>query len=224
MNTNYTFEKIKLNAKEIIAKTAEKSAELATSSTVIAKEGAKVVKKSASSAKEQIVKTADSISQSSKDAQKAILFYVDKKKNAKFFETKMQSFTDGFKAGKTEAVDYVKKYANFCLATTAISYFFARCDGDINDDERIEIQYDLDAIIKNKDLPVELRNKLAEISLNENLTFDEVKSYLDGVSIETVKEFQKDIDEIILADGELTDSEIEAKKLFDDYLNERMEG
>ena len=47
--------------------------------------------------------------------------------------------------------------------------------------------------------------------------------YLDGVGIETVLEFKKDIDEIIIADGTTTESEKEAKLLFDNYLQKRLE-
>ena len=73
--------------------------------------------------------------------------YVDKKKNSRFLKTKLQSFEDGMKAGKYQAVDYIKKYANFCLAATALSYYFARCDGDISEEELLEIQFDLDLAV-----------------------------------------------------------------------------
>ena len=187
-----------------------------------AKSGIEKVKKGAISAKKQIVEMAGNVAKSSKEAQMSVLRYVDKKKNARFLETKLRSFEDGVKEGKIEAVDFIKKYANFCLAATAVSFFFARCDGNISEEERLEIQFDLDSIIKNRDLPDEIRNKLAEISLNRDLTFDEVARYLDGVGIETVLEFKKDIDEIIIADGTTTESEKEAKLLFDNYLQNRL--
>lgn len=188
-----------------------------------AKSGIEIVKKSVISAKKQIVEMAGNVAKSSKEAQMSVLRYVDKKKNARFLETKLRSFEDGVKEGKIEAVDFIKKYANFCLAATAVSFFFARCDGNISEEEQLEIQFDLDSIIKNRDLPDEIRNKLAEISLNRDLTFDEVAQYLDGVGIETVLEFKKDIDEIIIADGTTTESEKEARLVFDNYLQKRLE-
>lgn len=191
------------------------------------KSGAVVVANGISNGTQSIimgVKTASSkVAKGAKNAQLATLEYIDKKKNARFLDAKLKSFEDGIREGKYETVDYVKKYANFCLAATAVSFFFARCDGEISEEELLEIQFDLDAIIKNRDLPEELRNTLAVISLDEKITFNDVKKYLDGVGVETVREFQKDIDEIINADGVVTEEEKIAKKQFDEYLASRME-
>ncbi len=209
---------------KVLSSFAAKASDIAASGAEHAKNGIITAKKGAVVAKDQIVKIAGNVAKSGKEAQMSVLRYVDKKKNARFLETKMQSFEDGVKEGKIEAVDFIKKYANFCLAATAVSFFFARCDGDISEEEQLEIQFDLDSIIKNRDLPDEIRNKLAEISLNRDLKFEEVARYLDGVGIETVLEFQKDIDEIIFADGTVTESEKEAKLLFDNYLQKRLEG
>ena len=92
-----------------------------------------------------------------------------------------------------------------------------------NEMEYLEIEHDLDSIIKNKDLPEALRNKLAEISMKEDLTFNDVSYYLDGVGIDTLMEFAKDIDEIIMADGDVTPAETDAKAEFEAYLVKRME-
>ncbi len=209
-------------AKEVFSRIAAKASDVANTGAEYAKSGIDVARKGAGAAKDSIAKVAGNVVNSSKEAQKAVRKYVDKKKNAKFLATKLQSFEDGVKEGKIEAVDYIKKYVNFCLAATAVSFYFARCDGDISEEELLEIQFDLDSIIKNRDLPDAVRNRLAEISLNRELSFNEVAGYLDGVGIETLLEFQKDIDEIILADNVVTDEEKEAKKKFDRYLKKRM--
>lgn len=211
---------------------AEKGKQIKDSETALkvmdsTKNGAVVVANGITAGTQSLVEGVKTVSTKvaigAKNAQVATLQYIDKKKNAKFLDAKLKSFEDGIKKGKVEAVDYIKKYTNFCLAATAVSFFFARCDGEISEEELLEIQFDLDAIIKNKDLPEELRNTLAGISLDENLSFKDVKKYLDGVSVDTVLEFQKDIDEIIFADGVITEEEKAAKKLFDDYLTERLE-
>lgn len=209
-------EKKKGHARAIVAKTASKS-------SAIASAGASLAKKGAVAAKGAIVKTAGTISESGKKVQKSVINYVDKKKNAKFLKTKMSSFEDGIKQGKVDSVELIKKYANYYLAATALSFFFARCDGEISEEEVAEIQFDLNSIMKNKDLPVELQNKLNEISNSPDISFDEVRTYLDGVGIDTVLEFQKDIDEIIFADGVVNEAEQEAKFLFDEYLKQRVE-
>lgn len=210
----------KVNKKKI---SNEKLANTIEKSSKYAKAGLEVAKEKAIIARDGLAKTAEIVVDKSVKAQKAVLTYVDTKKNAKFLNAKLSSFKDGLIEGKTQTVDYIKKHANFCLAATAISFFFARSDGNISEEELLEIQFDLDSIIKNRDLPDELRNKLAEISLNENLEWSEVKTYLDGVGIETLHEFEKDIEEIIIADGKLTEQEIKAKSLFDNYLKKRLE-
>lgn len=186
-------------------------------------EGASAAKHGAISASQGIVKMAEAVGEKSKEVQVNFLTYVDKKKNARFLKAKLSAFEDGLKAGKMQTVDYIKKYANFCLASTAISFYFARCDGLIDEMEYLEIEHDLDSIIKNKDLPEALRNKLAEISMKEDLTFNDVSHYLDGVGIDTLMEFAKDIDEIIMADGDVTPAEADAKAEFEAYLVKRME-
>ena len=189
----------------------------------ILSDGALAAKHGAISATQGVVKMAEAVGEKSKEIQMNVLTYVDKKKNARFLKAKLAAFEDGLKAGKMQTVDYIKKYANFCLASTAISYYFARCDGSIDEMEILEIEHDLESIIKNKDLPEALRNKLAEISMKEKLTFKEVASYLDGVGIDTLMEFAKDIDEIIMADGDVTPAETDAKAEFEAYLIKRME-
>ncbi|MBR5489958.1 MAG: hypothetical protein IKV79_01670 [Oscillospiraceae bacterium] len=187
------------------------------------KKGSSILSEGAAIAKYGIVKAADAVTEKGKEAQMAVIRYVDKKKNARFLSAKLSAFEDGFKAGKICAVDYVKKYANFCLASTALSYYFARCDGTIDEAELLEIEHDLDSIIKNKDLPEALRNKLFQISSKEDLSFEDVCSYLDGVGIETLIEFSKDIDEIIMADECISPAEERAKANFEIYLAKRME-
>ncbi|MCR5503774.1 MAG: hypothetical protein K6F53_12285 [Lachnospiraceae bacterium] len=222
-NRNERAEGKKSGTKGLLSRVAGGVSKAAAAGTGYAQNGLEIAKKGALTAKGHLTEVAGNVAKTGKEAQKAFLQYVDKKKNARFLSAKLQSFEDGIKEGKLEAVDYVKKYANFCMAATAVSFYFARCDGDITEEEQLEIQFDLDSIIKNRDLPDEIRNRLAEISLNRELRFEEVAGYLDGVSVETVLEFQKDIDEIIFADGTVNDSEKAAKQEFDEYLKRRLE-
>lgn len=191
--------------------------------SIVLSEGVSAAKQGAAVAKQGVVKVAGVVGEKGKEAQRAVLMYVDKKKNARFLKAKLSAFEDGLKAGKTQTVDYVKKYANFCLASTALSFYFARCDGAIDDAELLEIQHDLDSIIKNKDLPDALRNKLAQLSVKEYLSFEEVCEYLNGVGIETLMEFGHDIDEIIMADEIITPEEEQATAKFKAYLAKRVE-
>lgn len=145
----------------------------------------------------------------------------DMAKNKDIMMAKSSAFKDGIKEGKVLTAEEIKKYADFYLATTALSYFVARCDGNISKEEEWEIEHDLNAIIKNVNVPEEIRNKLAEISSNENLTFEEVKLYLDSISIETLDKLFEDIDEIIEASEGVTSEEAEIKNIFIEYMERR---
>ena len=61
------------------------------------------------------------------------------------------------------------------------------------------------------------------ISEKEDLSFSDVIKYLDNISNETLVGLEEDVNEIILADGILTDEETAAKKAFIEYCNQRLE-
>lgn len=151
----------------------------------------------------------------------ALQNFEDKKNEKKVKEAKMHSFMDGMNEGKACTVEQIKKFADFCLATTALSFYIARCDGSIDEDEMLELQFDLDVIKKNKDIPDAIKSELQKISLNENITFLDVKSYLNEVGIETLEELKNDIDELIVANGEITKEEEQSKNEFQAYLEDR---
>ncbi len=138
-------------------------------------------------------------------------------------EAKKSSFEDGVNEGKAATAKEVKKYVDFYLATTALSYYIARCDGFISKEEQLEIDFDLDAIKKNMDIPDAVINEMKQIINNTNITFDNVKIYLDKVNIKTLLLLEQDIDEIIDADNEVTEEELQAKKMFTTYLKGRQQ-
>ena len=134
---------------------------------------------------------------------------------------KSASFKDGMNEGKASTVQEIKKYTDFYLATTALSYYIARCDGSISDEEQLEIDFDLDSIKKNVDIPGAIKTEMMTIAVNESISFEEVIKYLDKVSVETLKKLSDDIDEIIEANGEITDAERKAKEQFNNYIAQR---
>lgn len=133
---------------------------------------------------------------------------------------KESSFKDGIYEGRATTANEVKKYVDFYMATTALSYYAAKCDGYISWEEQLEIDQDLDAIKKNVDIPDAVKNELQRI-INSDITFDMVKGYLDKVGIETLRRLKKDVDEIIKADGNISYEERRVRDEFADYLVKR---
>lgn len=144
-----------------------------------------------------------------------------KKTEEKVRTAKTASFRDGVNEGKAQTVSEIRKYTDFCLATTALSYYVARCDGNISKEEQLEIDFDLDAIKKNPDIPDAVIAEIERISSNEHISFEYVTQYLDKVSIEALKSLKSDIDEIIEASDGISKEEEFAKQRFEDYLKRR---
>ena len=142
----------------------------------------------------------------------------EKKKEESILHEKENAFKDGVKAGKVLTVEEIKKHADFYLATAALSYFIARCDGSISPEEQAEIDVDLDAIYKNKDIPKSLKNELYIIANNVNISFKDVKKYLDKISLETIEQLKSDIDEIAYACDGINEDELFAKSQFENYV------
>ena len=133
---------------------------------------------------------------------------------------KESSFKDGVNEGRASTVNEVEKYVDFYMATTALSYYAAKCDGYISREEQLEIDQDLDAIKKNVDIPDAVKNELQRI-INSDITFDIVKGYLDKVGIETLRKLKRDVDEIIEADGRISSEEQRVRAEFAEYLRKR---
>jgi len=152
----------------------------------------------------------------------AVVDEINKKKTEKIVKTaKAESFKDGVKEGVVLTAQEIKNYADFYLATTALSYYIARCDGGISAEEQAEIDVDLDAIYKNTDISNSIKSELYNIAHNENIGFADVKKYLDKISVEELNNLNNDIDEIINASGGINDDEANAKWLFESYLKGR---
>lgn len=210
---------------KLAAKGAEKickgTAEIKEGIDKAAAKGIEKVSKGLEETKSGIESAAKNVQAKSKEAQMQVLSYVDKQKNKKYLEAKLSAFEDGLKQGKIETVDYIKKLVDYYLAITALSYYFARCDGTIDETELAEVRRDLEGILKNKDLPNNIKVAMMTIAEKEDLSFDDVKKYLDNVSCETLVELSHDIDEIVEADGEVNENEKTAKSEYIDYLSSR---
>lgn len=145
----------------------------------------------------------------------------DEFKEEEIKEAKEASFVDGINEGKAQSVEEIKRYADFYLATTALSYYIARCDGGISAEEQLEIDYDLEAIKKNVDISDAVKNEIVRLMTKKDLTFDEVEMYLNEVSVRTLEQLGRDIDEIIEASDGISPDEQRAKERFVSYVERR---
>lgn len=137
-------------------------------------------------------------------------------------EAKASSFKDGVNEGKAQTVGELKKHVDFYLATTALSFWIARSDNNISKEEQLEIDFDLDSIKKNAEIPEPIKNEMMGIATNENISFEDVRKRLDKVSVDTLKNLACDVDEIIQASDGILPEEQAAKDKFISYLEGRI--
>lgn len=148
----------------------------------------------------------------------------NERKEKQIREAKKSAFKDGINEGTYLAADTLKNMASFSLGLTALAYYFARCDGSIDEKEMLEMDYYLNSLKMHKDMPKPIKNELVKIAKNDVLSFSDVERYLDDVSVDTLKGMLEVINNIIIADGVITDEEEEAREKFIDYLNKRKKG
>lgn len=148
----------------------------------------------------------------------------NERKSTQIKKAKKAAFKDGVNEGIYLSAEALKNMAAFSLSLTALAYYFARCDGSIDEEEMLELDFYLTSLKMHKDMPKPIKKELAKIGKNNVLSFEDVKCYLDDISLDTLIELLEVIDNIINADGVITVEEEEAKKKFINYLNMRKKG
>lgn len=145
----------------------------------------------------------------------------DKREEERILNAKSSSFENGVFAGKGDTVKELKKFYDFILANTAISYYVARCDDyNLSEAEMAEISYDLNAFMKIHEIPIEIKNEINGLQ-NMNLTFDNVVHYLDKLSFVDINTLYIDAKEIAEADDVINNLELNALKTIRRYIDDR---
>ncbi|MBE6912734.1 MAG: hypothetical protein E7473_09435 [Ruminococcaceae bacterium] len=104
---------------------------------------------------------------------------------------------------------------------TASLYYFAKCDDSISKEEEELLKVYVSAIIYNPNLSVEAAGDLIEIK-NKEISFADVKEYLDAVKNEDLTEIKKLIQSVIIASEGINQDEREAFSRFIKYYNQRL--
>ncbi len=108
-----------------------------------------------------------------------------------------------------------------CLATIALSTYAAAIDGEVTLEEYMESDLNTAAINKQFRLPNELSHTIKELSMKHSITWDEVKDYLDVLSIDTLKSLRSSIESVINASDGVNESEKAVLDQFDEYVKGR---
>ena len=138
--------------------------------------------------------------------------------SARLRRARIKGFRDGIKQGAYLAGE---KRHNFIYAYVAALCFLMRCDGDFSQEERKWLEEDLDYLKLDGGLPNNVKAKVQVIADDESLSFDQVKDCLDNVSIVSLDSIAEQLQVAAAADGQVTEEEEHACRLFADYMAAR---
>ena len=133
-------------------------------------------------------------------------------------KARIKGFRDGIKQGAYLAGQ--KRY-NFIYAYVATLCFLMRCDGDFSQEEQEWLEDGLDYLKLDGGLPNDVKTKVQAIADDEDLSFDRVKDCLDNVSIVSLGSIAEQLQVAAAADGQVTEEEEHACRLFADYMAAR---
>ncbi len=137
---------------------------------------------------------------------------------ARLRKARIMGFRDGIKQGVYLAGE--KRY-NFIYAYVATLCFLMRCDGDFSQEEHEWLASGLDYLKLDGGLPDDVKARVQAIADDEGLSFEQVKGYLDNVSIVSLGSIAEQLEVAAEADGRVTEEEEHACRLFADYMAAR---
>jgi hypothetical protein len=133
--------------------------------------------------------------------------------------SRISGFYDGIKQGAYLATE--QRY-NFYRAYVAVMCYMLRCDGEFSQEEKGWLEEGLRHLKLEGGLPDRVKGELLTIANDENMSFDEVKGYLDNVNLKSLESMAGPVEEAAEADGEASEDENEAYGLYKNYVSARM--
>lgn len=133
---------------------------------------------------------------------------------------RISGFKDGINQGAYLASE--ARY-NFYYAYVATLCYFLRTDGEYSTEEQEWLSQNLNHLRLEGGLPEEVKCRLMAIAENDTITFDDVKAYLDKVSIRSLDSIADSVHLAINLDDEVSREEQCAEMEFKKYMISQME-
>ena len=135
-----------------------------------------------------------------------------------------RAFEQGVSAGEGKVKEKLervmsdaKKRDEFLIAGTALGIAVAQCDGEIAEEELLEMQTFIGDINNMPHIPDATKGRISmivEMKPDLKTSF----SFLDKVDNESLEFLDKMVDVMIMADGKLHDAELTLKREWKDYI------
>lgn len=221
---------LKFDLGEALSQAAHAAGEMAKGASATVESAAKGVANAAEDAGNAIVDTAVSASEAVGSAmcsaaegaastvEGGINAIRENSFSARLRKARIKGFRDGIKQGAYLAGQ--KRY-NFIYAYVATLCFLIRCDGDFSQEEQEWLEDGLSYLKLDGGLPDDVKARVQAIADDEDLSFDRVKDYLDNVSIVSLDSIAEQLQVAAAADGQVTEEEEHACRLFADYMAAR---
>ena len=221
---------LKFDLGEALSQAAHAAGEMAKGASATVESAAKDVANAAEDAGNAIVDTAASASEAVGSAMRSaaegaastveggINAIKENSFSARLRKARIKGFCDGIKQGAYLAGQ--KRY-NFIYAYVATLCFLMRCDGDFSQEEQEWLEDDLGYLKLDGGLPDDVKARVQAIADDEDPSFDRVKDYLDNVSIVSLDSIAEQLQVAAAADGQVTEEEEHACRLFADYMAAR---
>lgn len=221
---------LKFDLGEALSQAAHAAGEMAKGASATVESAAKGVANAAEDARNAIVDTAASASEAVGSAmcsaaegaastvEDGINAIKENSFSARLRKARIKGFCDGIKQGAYLAGQ--KRY-NFIYAYVATLCFLMRCDGDFSQEEQEWLEDGLSYLKLDGGLPDDVKARVQAIADDEDPSFDRVKDYLDNVSIVSLDSIAEQLQVAAAADGQVTEEEEHACRLFADYMAAR---
>ena len=221
---------LKFDLGEVLSQTAHAAGEMAKGASATVESAAKGVANATEDARNAIVDTAASASEAVGSAmcsaaegaastvEGGINAIKENSFSARLRKARIKGFRDGIKQGAYLAGQ--KRY-NFIYAYVATLCFLMRCDGDFSQEEQEWLEDGLGYLKLDGGLPDDVKARVQAIADDEDLSFDRVKDCLDNVSIVSLGSIAEQLQVAAAADGQVTEEEEHACRLFADYMAAR---
>ena len=221
---------LKFDLGEALSQAAHAAGEMAKGASATVESAAKGVANAAEDARNAIVDTVASASEAVGSAmcsaaegaastvEGGINAIKENSFSARLRKARIKGFRDGIKQGTYLAGQ--KRY-NFIYAYVATLCFLMRCDGDFSQEEQEWLEDGLGYLKLDGGLPDDVKARVQAIADDEDLSFDRVKDYLDNVSIVSLDTIAEQLQVAAAADGQVTEEEEHACRLFADYMAAR---
>lgn len=221
---------LKFDLGEALSQAAHAAGEMAKGASATVESAAKGVANAAEDAGNAIVDTAVSASEAVESAmcsaaegaastvEDGINAIKENSFSARLRKARIKGFRDGIKQGAYLAGQ--KRY-NFIYAYVATLCFLMRCDGDFSQEEQEWLEDGLSYLKLDGGLPDDVKARVQAIADDEDPSFDRVKDYLDNVSIVSLDSIAEQLQVAAAADGQVTEEEEHACRLFADYMAAR---